>query len=62
MLMESIKVIIEQMDRIEGKKKQKKETKIYENDEVMHEDLSKDKMMKSDDSEDLDVQLRQKLD
>ena len=53
---------MEQMDRMEGKKKEMKETKMYENVVVMHEELSKDEMMKSDDSEDLDVQLRQKLD
>ena len=40
MLRGSIKVIMEQMDRMEGKKKQKKETKIYENDVVMHEEIS----------------------
>ena len=57
MLMGSIK-----MDRMEGKKKEMKETKMYENVVVMHEELSEDEMMKSDDSEDLDVQLRQKLD
>eukprot|EP00090_Calanus_glacialis_P031641 TRINITY_DN52617_c0_g1_i1.p1 TRINITY_DN52617_c0_g1~~TRINITY_DN52617_c0_g1_i1.p1 ORF type:complete len:324 (+),score=44.96 TRINITY_DN52617_c0_g1_i1:880-1851(+) len=62
MLRGSIKVIMEQMDRMEGKKKQKKETKIYENDVVMHEELSKDEVMKSEDSEDSEEQLRQKLD
>ena len=53
---------MEQMKRIEGKKKQKKETKIYENDVVRHEEYSKDEVMKSEDSEDLDETLRQKLD
>ena len=61
MLRRSIKVIMEQMKRIEGKKKQKKETKIYENDVVMHEEYSKDEVMKSEDSKDLDEQLRPKM-
>ena len=42
MLRGSIKVIIEQMERMEVKKKQKKETKVYENDIVMREELTKD--------------------
>ena len=52
---------MEQMDRMEGKKKQKKETKIYENDVVMHEELFKAEVMKSEDSEDFNSNFRPEI-
>eukprot|EP00091_Calanus_sinicus_P023614 TRINITY_DN8075_c0_g1_i1.p2 TRINITY_DN8075_c0_g1~~TRINITY_DN8075_c0_g1_i1.p2 ORF type:complete len:123 (-),score=29.58 TRINITY_DN8075_c0_g1_i1:243-611(-) len=58
MLRGSVKVIMEQMGRMEGKKKEMKETKIDENDAV----IKSDAVVKSEASKDSDEQLRQKLD
>lgn len=58
MLRGSIKVIMDQRDRMEGKERQTKETEIHETDAVIKSDV----VMKSEDSEDSNEQLRQKLD
>jgi len=58
MLRGSVKVIMEQMGRMEGKKKEMKETKIDVNDAV----IKSDAVVKSEASKDSDGQLRQKLD